>query len=142
MAYRWPLVVIVVGVVLLGALQLTPPLVADAWVRAGLHNAAGYLKITNLALMPRCVVGVEVVEPQGVRAAIHETILDPETGMHRMQRVGELCVAPFQSFELKPGGHHLMLMSSLEGVKEVRIRLHLKGGGTLEFTAPVRPLGG
>ena len=139
---RRGIVLAVVAVVILALLLtlLRPiPSVEGAYVKASLRNSAGYFTLRNYGLVGFCVVGVEVVEPSGVMAMMHKTV--EESGMHKMVRVDRICVGPLGSFELREGGHHIMIMNPLKGVDVVKLRLKLDNGGYVEFSAEVRKLG-
>lgn len=102
-----------------------------ALYRPSLNNAAGYMVLRNYGLASACIVGVEVTEPQGVMAMLHETVTVVDFGVQetKMMPVDRICVGPLGTFELKPGRHHVMLMNDLSGSSEVRMRLRLGGEG-------------
>lgn len=112
--------------------------VEDAWARAGVRNMAVYMRVRNLSPWGDCLVGVEVLEPAGLKAMLHRTIVDPERGVVRMVGVREVCMGPFGSLELEPAGYHVMVMSGALGVESVRIKLIFKSGREVVVDAPVR----
>jgi periplasmic copper chaperone A len=80
-----------------------------AWVRAlppGQPNTAAYLTVTNHGAAAVTIVGA--CSAIAGNTQIHTT--REVDGLQRMERVGELQVAPGQSLEFAPGGTHLMLM--------------------------------
>lgn len=80
-----------------------------AWVRAlppGQPNTAAYLTATNNG--PAAVTIVGACSDIADVTQIHTT--REVDGLQRMERVGELPLAPGQSATFAPGGTHLMLM--------------------------------
>jgi len=114
----------------------------DAWVRVtpGSDVAAAYLTLHNAGSAPVVVLGVR--SPNAAEAMIHETTL--ANGQSIMRPHERLRVAGGATVHLAPGGLHIMLhmlKHPLLPGDTVRLVLLLEGGGTLEVTARVRPLG-
>ena len=114
----------------------------DAWVRVtpGSDVAAAYLTLHNAGSAPVVVLGVR--SPNAAEAMIHETTL--VNGQSTMRPHERLRVAGGATVHLAPGGLHIMLhmlKHPLLPGDTVRLVLLLEGGGTLEVTARVRPLG-
>ena len=120
-----------------------PPLTAqDAWIRAtpGGDVAAAYLTLHNAAAQPVTVIGVRT--PAAAQAMIHETTIT--NGQSIMRAHEPLRIAGGATVRLAPGGLHIMLHAltrPLTPGDAVPLVLLLGGGGTLEVTARVRPLG-
>jgi copper(I)-binding protein len=116
--------------------------VENAWVRAipGAAVAAAYMTLHN--------GGPNAVRVTGVRSAlaghamIHETRL--ENGVSTMRPHEPLEIAAGASVTLEPGGLHVMLHDlahPLAAGEQVPLELLLEGGGRIEVSARVRPLG-
>ena len=127
--------VAVVALVLVVLLAKPVPIVENPRVRATTRNSAAYFTLRNYGLVGYCVIGVEMEEPR-VMAMMHRTVRTEE-GMHKMVEVDKVCVGPLGSFTFKEGGYHVMIMNPLEGVDEVRFRLLLEDGGSIEVNAKV-----
>ncbi len=84
--------------------------VHDGWARETIGEvavSAGYARIENGTGVPVRLVGVET--PAAGRIEIHNVIDD--NGVMRMREVaGGLEIPAGGSFELRPGGYHLMLL--------------------------------
>jgi periplasmic copper chaperone A len=119
------------------------PLVAqNAWVRAtpGTDVAAAYLTLRNVSASPVTVTSIE--SPVAGHAMIHETTT--QGGQSRMRPHEQLVVAPGATVKLQPGGLHVMLHELKQPLtvgESVPLVIKLAGGGTLQVTAAVRPLG-
>jgi len=133
------LLVAVLAVVIIAALALLArpiPVIENPRVQASINNAAGYFTLRNYGLVEYCVVGVEMVSPQGVMAMMHRTVMT-EGGMHEMQEVDKVCVGPFGVVEFKQGGYHVMIMKPLDIGSDVKFRLKLDDGSKVEVVAKV-----
>ena len=125
------------------AQESSPALTAqDAWIRAtpGSDVAAAYLTLHNAGTTPLVVLGVR--SPRAAQAMIHETTL--ANGQSTMRPHEHLAIAGGATVRLAPGGLHIMLhmlTRPLVAGEEVPLVLLLEGGGTLEVSARVRPLG-
>ena len=114
----------------------------DAWVRAtpGADIAAAYLTLRNVGKTAVTVTGVE--SPIAAHAMIHETKV--EGGQSKMRPHEQLVVAPGATVKLEPGGLHVMLHDLKQPLtvgQSVPLVILLAGGGSVQVTAAVRPLG-
>lgn len=80
--------------------------------------------------------------PAAKETQIHETITDGST--MKMQELKDGAAVPGKGeLALKPGGYHIMLMgliSPLEDGDSIKVTLTFKNAGTIEVTAPVKPV--
>lgn len=70
---------------------------------------------------------------------IHEMVMDGDT--MRMKRIDSLSIPPRGSFELKPGGLHIMLIDLKKELKAgdvVNMTLNFKDGRNVSFQAEVK----
>ncbi len=84
-----------------------PVQVDDAWVRASVPGQSGtgaFMRLT--ARQPLTLVGIRT--PAAGVGEIHEMRLDGD--VMRMRAITQMPLPPGQAVELRPGGHHLMLM--------------------------------
>ena len=91
--------------------------VADAWTRAtapGAKIAAGYMTIRNAGKAPDKLVSAS--SPAAEKVETHVTVKDGE--IFRMREVKAYDIPAGGSFELKPGGAHLMLVNVKAPLKE------------------------
>jgi copper(I)-binding protein len=100
------------------------PLKAEAaWVRASVPGQAGtgaFMRLT--ASEPLTLVGV--ASPVAGVAELHEMKLEGD--VMRMRAISSLALPAGQSVELRPGGHHLMLMDLKAPLKpDTRVPLTL-----------------
>ena len=114
----------------------------DAWVRAtpGADIAAAYLTLRNVGKTAVTVTGVE--SPIAAHAMIHETKV--EGGQSKMRPHEQLVVTPGATVKLEPGGLHVMLHDLKQPLtvgQSVPLVILLAGGGSVQVTAAVRPLG-
>jgi copper(I)-binding protein len=122
---------------------LASPLVAqDAWVRVtpAADMAVAYVTLRNVSATAVTVTGVQ--SPIAGHAMIHETKV--EGGQSKMRPHEQLVVAPGATIKLEPGGLHVMLHDLKQPLtvgQKVPLVILLAGGGTLQVTAAVRPLG-
>jgi copper(I)-binding protein len=107
--------------VLLLALIASPALaqikIEDAWSRAtapGAKIAAGYMTINNAAKTPDKLMSAS--SPAAEKVETHVTV--KEGDIFRMREVKGYDIPAGGSFELKPGGAHLMLVSVKAPLKE------------------------
>ena len=113
-----------------------------AWARAtvqGQTTAGAYMQITSSERAS--LVGVE--SPAAAGAEIHETRMEGK--VMRMRALSRLELFPGKTVELKPGGHHIMLLELKRPLKKgevvpIRLRLEMKDKSvrTLEVRAEVR----
>jgi copper(I)-binding protein len=106
---------------LLFTLVATPAMaqitVTDAWTRAtapGAKIAAGYMRIRNASKTADKLVGAS--SPAAEKVEPHVTV--KEGDIFRMREVKAYDIPAGGSFELKPGGAHLMLMNVKAPLKE------------------------
>ena len=108
------------------------------WTRAtppGAKTGAGFLQLKNMGAADR-VVGAS--SPVAGRVEMHITVREGD--VMKMREVKGFDVPAKGSFELKPGGAHLMLMELKRPIKKgdkVPLTLKLEKGGelTLELVA-------
>ena len=112
------------------------------WTRAtppGAKVGAGYLQLRNAGAADR-VVGA--FSPVAGRVEMHVTIRDGD--VMRMREVKAFDVPAGGTFELKPGGAHLMLMDLKRPLKKgakVPLVLKLEKGGELQLELSVEEMG-
>jgi hypothetical protein len=116
--------------------------VQEAWVRAtpGVDMAVAYLTLRNAGATTVTVTGVQ--SPMAGHAMIHETKV--EGGQSKMRPHEQLVVAPGATIKLEPGGLHVMLHDLKQPLtvgQKVPLVILLAGGGTVQVSAAVRPLG-
>jgi copper(I)-binding protein len=102
--------------------------------------AVAYLTLRNTSATAVTVTGVR--SPVAGHAMIHETKV--EAGQSKMRPHEQLVVAPGATIRLEPGGLHVMLHDLKQPLtvgQKVPLVILLAGGGTLQVTAAVRPLG-
>lgn len=128
----WPAVrasALISSLSLVSCLAMAAPAVTvtDAWVRAtvpGQSGTGGFMKLTahgqSLSLQG-------FSSPVAGTAELHEMAMDGD--VMRMRPVASLPLPQGQTVELKPGGHHLMLMgltAPLKAGTQVPVRLIYK----------------
>jgi len=119
--------------------------VTDAWVRQpaeGQTASAAYGTITNNGDTDITLVGGSV--PFDATFEIHETLMDDEGVMQMKQRLDGFVIAAGASFELEPGGPHLMMLDidAADFVDSVDVTLIFDDGTEITVMAPVRSIGG
>ena len=108
-----------------------------AWARAtapGAEVAGGYMTIRNRGNAPDRLVGAS--SPAAARVEMHVHVRDGE--VMKMRQVPAYDVPANGSFELKPGGAHLMFMRIARPFKEgdkvpVKLRFEKAGEVSAEF---------
>lgn len=83
--------------------------VRDARVRAlvpGTDKTVGYFRLVNRTEDVLTFTGAKSVSARAIE--LHTTTAD-ESGIMRMRRLANLRVAPGETLDFAPGGHHLML---------------------------------
>ena len=128
---------------LLLAMAASPALaqvsVTDAWTRAtapGAKIAAGYMTIKNAAKAPDKLVSAS--SPAAERVETHVTVKDGD--IFRMREVKGYDIPAGGSFELKPGGAHLMLVNVKAPLKEgdkVPLTLRFEKAGAVKVELQV-----
>lgn len=121
-----------------------PVSVTGGWSRAtpgGVDLAAGYLTITNAGKDADRLTGGSFERAKKVEVHTMTT----EDGVMKMRHLAEgLEIPAGGAVELKPGGHHLMLMGLSSGLKAgetVKGTLAFEKAGNVEVTLTVAPLG-
>lgn len=112
------------------------------WSRAtppGAKVGAGFMRLRNAGAADR-VVGAS--SPVAARIEMHITVRDGD--VMKMREVKAFEVPAGGSFELKPGGAHLMLVDLRRPLKKgerVPLTLKLEKGGELKLELSVEELG-
>ena len=119
--------------------------VTDAWVRQpaeGQTASAAYGTISNDGDTDIVLVGGSV--PFDATVEIHETLMDDEGTMQMQEREEGFVIAAGASFQLEPGGPHVMMLDidPADFVDEVEVTLIFDDGTELTVTAPVRSIDG
>jgi copper(I)-binding protein len=123
-------------------LAATPVKVDDAWARAtapGAKVGAGYMKITSGGTADR-LVGAS--SPAAAKVEMHVT--EKKGDVMRMREVKAYDIPAKGSFELAPGGAHLMLVDLKAPLKEgakVPMTLRFEKAGEVKVELQVRALG-
>jgi len=102
---------------LLAAPAMAQVKIEDAWARAtapGSKIAAGYMTIRNASAQPDRLVAVS--SPAAEKVEPHVTVKDGD--VFRMREVKGYDIPARGSFELKPGGAHLMFVNIKAPFKE------------------------
>ena len=117
----------------------------DAWVRGTVPAQTSTGAFMTLTSTDRARV-VRVTSPVAKEVEIHSS--EMHGGVMHMHAVDGLVLAPGKRFELKPGGHHIMLTGLARALgpgESVPLTLHIEGAKgarqTLEVKAEVRALG-
>ena len=117
--------------------------VSDAWIPVPPPHVAvvaGYMTLTNGTDQERTLVGV--VGEGFERIEMHQTILDPDTGLARMVKLNDVGIAPGESVPFTPGGHHLMLINPSKSLMEgdtAELELRFTDGTALRVDFDVKP---
>ncbi len=118
--------------------QPVPLKVEAAWIRAsvpGQSGTGGFMRLT--AAEPLTLVGVQT--PVAGVAELHE--MKMEGDVMRMRAVPAIPLAAGKPFDLRPGGHHLMLMNlkaPLKDGSQVPVTLLLRDAKGAERRVPVQ----
>ena len=117
--------------------------VQHAWSRAtppGAKVAAGYVILRNKAAAPDRLVGAS----SSTAARVETHVVEKQGEVMRMREVKGYDVPAKGSFELKPGGPHLMFVDIKRPFKEgekVPVVLRFQNGGEIKVDFEVRGLG-
>ena len=117
--------------------------VEQPWSRAtppGSKIGVGFLQLRNAGTAAERIVGA--TSPVAVKVEMHVTAREGD--VMKMRQVESFEIAAGGTFELKPGGAHLMLMGLLQPLKQgdkVPLTLKLEKGGELQVELTVEPLG-
>ena len=119
--------------------------VTDVWVRQpaeGQTTSAAYGTITNNGDTDITLIGGSV--PFDATVEIHETLMDDEGTMQMQEREDGFVVAAGATFELEPGGPHVMMLDidPTDFVDDVEVTMIFDDGTELVVVAPVRPIDG
>ena len=115
----------------------------DAWSRAtppGAKVGAGYMTIRNKGAAADRLVGAS--SPAAARVETH--VMDKQGEIMRMREVKGYDVPANGSFELKPGGPHLMLVDikrPLKAGERIPIVLRFQNAGEIKADFEVKALG-
>lgn len=118
--------------------------VSDPWTKAtedGMTGSFGLLE--NSSDEDLHVVGVSA--EVGAKAELHVMVADEDGQMVMQQSPNGFTVPAGGSFELAPGGAHVMLMGLTEPIEpgeEVAYELELEDGSTVEVVSVARPYTG
>ncbi|WP_237204190.1 copper chaperone PCu(A)C [Rothia endophytica] len=118
--------------------------VEGAWIKAATGNMTGaFATLTNTGDEPITIGGAS--NDAAGMVQLHTTEIDPNTGTSTMKEAKDgFTIEPGASFELAPGGNHIMLMemkcSLVAGTTSV-IKLDTSAGA-IEFDAEVRDFSG
>jgi len=114
------------------------------WIRAtpdGAKVAAGYLKVTNTGTTVDTLTGGAASFANALE--VHEmSMVDGVMKMRRLE--AGLAIAPGQTVELKPGGHHLMFIGLQQTMKDgqtVKGTLEFEKAGKLGVDFRIAPIG-
>jgi copper(I)-binding protein len=116
--------------------------VEQPWTRAtppGARVGAGFMRLRNAGAADR-VVGAST--PVAGRVEMHVTLREGD--VMKMREVKSFEVPAGGSFELKPGGAHLMLVDLKRALKKgetVPLTLKLEKGGELKLELSVEEIG-
>ena len=117
--------------------------IENAWSRAtppGAKVAAGYLTVRNKSASPDRLVGAS----SAVAGRVETHIVDKQGEVMRMREVKGYDVPAKGSFELKPGGAHLMLVDierPLQAGERIPVVLRFQNAGEIRIDLEVKPLG-
>ena len=127
-----------------GTSALAQVRVENAWVRSTVpaQQATGaFMRLVS----PADASLVAVASPSAANVEIHESSM--QDGVMRMRAVPRVALRANQALDLKPGGHHVMLMGlrgPLNAGERVPITLTFEDAkgkrSTVEVSAAVRPL--
>jgi periplasmic copper chaperone A len=133
---------IALGLMLFAGAAWSQVEIAQPWIRAtapGAKTAAGYMTIRNKSAQPDRFVGGS--SPVAAKVETHVHIKDGD--ILRMREVKGYDIPAKGSFELSPGGAHLMLVDLKRPLKEgekVPLVLKFEKSGELKVDFEVRPL--
>ena len=117
--------------------------IENAWSRAtppGAQVAAGYMTIRNKSASPDRLVGAS----SAAAARVETHVVEKQGEIMRMREVKGYDVPAKGSFELKPGGPHLMLVDikrPLKAGEKISIVLRFQNAGEVKADFEVKALG-
>lgn len=110
------------------------------WVRYVSGNTAALFgTFFNSGPAPIRILGFR--SPVAAKSELHQTRMDPNTGVARMEPVEAYLLAPRARLELRPGGYHGMLMGLKRPLKlgeVILVEVLLEGDKVLPLQVPVR----
>lgn len=118
--------------------------ITDAWVKSaesGMSAAFGTLENTS----DHDITLVSAASPASTMLQLHETVANDAGEMVMQEKQGGFVIPAGGSFELEPGGNHIMLMdltAPLAAGDETTFTLTFSDDSTYEFTAPVKDYSG
>ena len=91
-------------------------------------NGGGiYMKISNNLDYEICLVGADILDVEGEKVMIHQTI--SEGNVDRMVMVDKLCIPAKSSVKLERGGYHIMFMNAdLRDYEKIKVKLFFDNG--------------
>jgi copper(I)-binding protein len=113
--------------------------IEDPWMRPSSKNMATalYFTIENNSEFADTLYRVD--SDIAGKVEIHETYSQDD--MMGMREVGMIIIESKESFELKPGAHHIMLMKLTKDIKdgdEAEFILYFKQAGEMKITATAK----
>ena len=116
--------------------------IVDPWMRVGAQGQATglFFKIENNSEKADTLYKVEFEPARLVQ--IHETY-DAGDDMMGMREVGKIVVPAKSTFELKPGGYHVMLMKLKQDIKKGfvgDVTLYFKNAGKIIIKAEAKEM--
>ena len=114
--------------------------ISDAYVRGlppGQTTTAAYLSIRNSGTQATQIVAAS--SDAAKRTEIHSH--SHSGGVMKMRKVESITVSPGQTFDLSPGGHHIMLIGLHKPLRDgetVSITLKTADGESISATFPVK----
>ena len=135
---------LVLGLALVASPALAQVEIEKPWARAtapGARVAAGYMVIRNKAASADRLVGV--ASAAAARVETHVTVRDGD--IMRMREVKGYDIPAGDSFELKPGGPHLMFVDIKQPFREgdqIAVTLEFEKAGQVRVDFPVARLTG
>lgn len=118
--------------------------ISDAWVKSaasGMSAAFGELRNSS----GQDVTVVSATTAASPMVELHETVVNDTGETVMRQKEGGFVIPAGATFDLEPGGSHIMLMGlaqPLEAGSEVQFTLTFSDDSTYEFTAPVKDYSG
>ena len=118
--------------------------ISDAWVKSaesGMSAAFGTLHNDS----DEDITVVSATTDASPMIELHETVENDSGEMVMRQKDGGFVIPAGASFDLEPGGNHIMLMdlaNPLAAGDDVTFTLTLSDDSTYEFTAPVKDYSG
>jgi len=114
-------------------------IIKDAWLRPNAEGmtTALYFNIENTGELADTLFKVDY--EFAARVEIHETY--EKDGMMGMRKLENIMIEPGNSFSLKPGAHHIMLIKLKKDINEgesEEFTLHFKKAGEIKITAEVK----